>query len=175
MKPLKTTLAHIALATSLLTQPVFAQPSGLLLQSNGATGLSLGDADSRLHFRFKTEPVSASTLADTQKSLRSTIQADWPVIGFGLRTAIGLSWTSPDLNASTVTTPFLGLGWRSEPTRNSGWRLSAEMGTNLFNNSHCDTASLGCAALPAPGLNSDSAGSGLRLSPYLNFGASYRY
>lgn len=180
MKASASTLLSSILACLIVISPAYAQPSGLRLQGH-AEGFALRETDKGLRLRFSTETTPASlAAADPGPLARNTLRADWPVFGYGLHTSLGLSWNAQDSGnafSSTAVAPssFLGFGWRGEPFRNSGWKLSAELGANLSGGSGCAGSTAACPPLRPQGLSGDAGGNGLRLNPYINFGATINY
>lgn len=183
MKTSAAILWSTTLACMLAGAPAFAQPSGLRL-TEGNEGLSLRGADNGLHLRFSTQKLPATSMSDLPQEspslTRSTLRADWPVFGYGLRTSLGLAWDTGSTArfssqaAAPTPTPFVGFGWRSEPAHDSRWSLSAEVGTSVGHN-RCNGMILNCAAVPPLGMSGDAGGNGLRLAPYVSFGATYSF
>lgn len=180
MKASVSTLLSSTLACLVAIAPAYAQPSGLRLQGH-AEGFALRETDSGLRLRFSSEttPGSLST-AETTPLTRNTLRADWPVFGYGLHTSLGLSWSAQDAGSalsSTSAAPssFLGFGWRGEPLRNTGWKLSAELGANVSGSAGCAGTSAACPPMRPQGLSGDAGGNGLRLNPFINFGATINY
>ncbi|GAB2885387.1 hypothetical protein GCM10027046_12270 [Uliginosibacterium flavum] len=180
MKASASALLSSTLACLIAIAPAYAQPSGLRLQGH-AEGFALRETDSGLRLRFSSEtaPVSISA-AESSPLTRNTLRADWPVFGYGMHTSLGLSWSAPDAgntfsNTSVAPSSFMGFGWRSESIRNSGWKLSAELGTNVSGGSGCAGTGAACPPLRPQGLSGDAGGNGLRLTPYINFGATINY
>ena len=172
-------LCSAALASLLAAAPALAQPSGLRL-GGGNEGFSLRGTDNGLHLRLSTLTTPDSTSAPVGEAGRQTLRADWPVFGYGLRTSLGLSWNAAGRSGLSGTSDlapstFLGFGWRGEPVRNSRWSLSAEVGTSLASGTACHGSSMSCAMPRAQGLSGEASGNGLRLSPYVSFGATWSF
>jgi hypothetical protein len=178
------TAAITCMAGSLVA---LAQPSGLRLEKS-SEGFILRDTDSNgLRLRLTSLPTAVSPKAtdDTVASIvpgHQTLRADWSVLGPGLHTSLGLSWDNGrqiNLTSKTLaTTPttFMGFGWDSLPSRSSRWSLSAEVGTNLSGSYGCfGTIIQSCTKTHPLGLSGDAVGSGLRLNPYISFGATYSF
>ena len=180
MKASASALLSSTLACLIAIAPAYAQPSGLRWQGN-AEGFALRESDNGLHLRFSSETApNSSNAAETTPLTRNTLRADWPVFGYGLHTSLGLSWSTQEAGnafSSTTAAPssFLGFGWRGEPIRNSGWKLSAELGTNVSGGNGCAGSSAACPPMRPQGLSGDAGGNGLRLTPYINFGATLNY
>lgn len=180
MKASASTLLSSTLACLVAIAPAYAQPSGLRLQGH-AEGFALRETDSGLRLRFSSETAPTSiTAAETGPLTRNTLRADWPVFGYGLHTSLGLSWSAQEASntfSSTAVAPssFLGFGWRGEPLSNSGWKLSAELGANVSGSNGCAGSSAACPPMRPQGLSGDAGGNGLRLNPYINFGATINY
>ncbi|MFT4172887.1 MAG: hypothetical protein QM639_10035 [Rhodocyclaceae bacterium] len=131
-----------------------------------------------------------NTSIDTNLNRTPSVWADWRPFNNGLRTSAGMMWrdtlsdryptvdamNTADLDARyRVSTPFIGFGWVSTKTRESGWRLSAEVGAYASGAGDCRTSTLTCAVSSSMGLKLDSSNDGIRWSPYLSIGASYSY
>lgn len=179
MKASATAFLSTFLACLMAVTPVHAQPSGLRLQGN-AEGFTLRESDNGLRLRFSAETAPTS-IQSSSALTRNTLRADWPVFGYGLRTSLGLSWSAAEMStqyttrSSTEPTTFLGFGWRGEPIRNSGWKLSAEMGASVSGSRGCSSIGPACPITHPQGLSGDAGGNGLRLNPYINFGATLNY
>ena len=186
MKKSAAAVLNASLACLVAAAPAYAQPSGLRLQGH-AEGFALRESDNglRLHFT-STNPLNNAALATpgTAKAspTRNTLRADWPVFGYGLQTSLGLSWNTPETSSRSFSTAqispttFLGFGWHGEPFQNSGWKFSAEFGTSLSNGaSSCTGITSLCPTSQPQGLRSDASGNGLRLTPYVSFGATLSY
>jgi len=177
---------NTSLACLVATTPAYAQPSGLRLQGN-AEGFTLRGSDNGLRLRFtSTNPLHDTTALaasdPARNSLtRNTVRADWPIFGYGLRTSLGLSWSTPEAGNRSFSreqmapTTFLGFGWRSESFQSSGWKFSAELGTNLSGRNTCTGITSVCLTPQPQGLNGEASGNGLRLNPYVSFGATLNY
>ncbi|NSL54076.1 hypothetical protein [Uliginosibacterium aquaticum] len=165
--------------------PAHAQATGLRLkhtpesQQAGESGLRL--SFSSFSAAGEVTAAQSSPLFDAA-SVRNSLRADYPLLAKGVHTSVGVSWN--DLSASTsgqassrssqlAAVPFLGLSWQSSQARQNRWSLSAEVGTALAGN--CSGMAPSCSGAPTTGLNPSSSGSGLRLNPYVNFGATFRF
>lgn len=184
MKTGSLTLCAVVLASVLAGPAALAQPSGLRLDG-GSSGIILRDTESGLHLSFSARPAPATTTwwnaTDTtlpQDGSRNTLSADLP-LDLGLHTSLGLSWDSGNSvtgkTAGSTPSPFFGLGWNSEPSRSTRWALSAEVGTHLTGASTCKGVLLSCGAVQPAGLSGNAMGNGLRLTPYVSFGATYSF
>lgn len=162
--------------------PARAQATGLLLKEY-SEGITLHSTASGLRLNFKQlELNSLETPANHSSSsasvFRNELRADWPLSRNGLQTSLGLSWSGKgfsserSLSHGIAAKTFFGLDWYPGLQKHQRWSLSAEMGTALSNSSACSTILSYCTP---SGLNPQFSGSGLRLNPYLNFGATYRF
>lgn len=184
MKTRSLTLCAVVLASVMAGPAALAQPSGLRL-AGGSKGIVLRDTESGLHLSFSAQAVPATTTwwnaTDTptpQDSNRNTLSADLP-LDLGLHTSLGLSWDSGSIGAgktaNSAPSPFFGLGWNSEPSRSTRWALSATVGTHLTSAGTCKGALWSCGAVQPAGLSGNAMGNGLRLTPYVSFGATYSF
>lgn len=188
MKKQVSSLRLIPLVCLLAGTAAFAQPSGLLFDG-GKEGFTLRDTDNGLRLHFTSQPKSGTakeSIPDSTSKFtvptHNTLRAEWaiPYQNIGLHTSLGLSWDSDKpvsfTGRATTPTTFLGLGWSSAPSRTSRWSLSAELGTSLSNSTYgCFGVVQSCASQRPLGLSGDAAGSGLRLNPYVSFGATYSF
>lgn len=161
-----------------------AEAGGLRLKDH-IEGITLPAPGSGLKLHFVPAPRRAAPPALAASSLnetvvqRNSLRADWQWAGKSLHTTLGLDWSDITHQAGTHdytssdAIPFFGLGWDSGSSK-SRWRLSAEIGTAFAAGQPCN-ALVGCASLRSSGLNPYSTGSGLRLNPYVNFGATYTF
>ncbi len=167
-----------------LSLPAHAQATGLRLK---ASPDPLQAGESSLRLRYTSLAVAGDVLATQPAPLfevpitRSSLRADWPVLVQGVHTSIGVSWNdivatsgqASSRSSQLSATPFLGLGWQSSQSRQSRWSLSAEVGTALAGS--CSSTAPGCSGIQSTGLNPNASGSGLKLNPYVNFGATFRF
>ena len=189
VKTLSQALCVVTLASLLAGQVAFAQPSGLRLDSTSTRGIVLRDTENGLQLRLSSDPLVSPANPwgnedlNTQNGSHNTLRADWPLLDMGIHTSLGLSWDSGSTGVSGKTlgsTPstFVGLGWDSEPSRSSRWALSAQVGTHLGSNnsgSGCKSFLLSCTTTQPLGLSGNAVGNGLRLTPYVSFGATYSF
>lgn len=175
-------LAHAA--------PTHAQAAGLKLKSL-SEGVTLHSTDSGLRLQyigpasFAGEPSAGQSAALnlSTPTLRNSLRADWLVPGQGLHTSLGVSWNAQgksfaatsSLPSSLNPTPFMGLGWQPGAKQSSRWKLSAEIGTAFSGEKACPSIAVHCNSGPGNGFNLQSNGSGLRLNPYVNFGATFSF
>lgn len=161
----------------LAAQPLWAQPSGLRLQPGAPEGLSLRGHEEGLKLRFVSVPVvdQSAPSGAAAPLMRSTLAADWLLSGDGLSTSLGMSWnsTTGQLSFGTPAT-FVGLGWKGMVAHDSQLSVSAELGAR-YANTTCMLPLAGCDSTRTSAFSSDAGGSGLRLSPYISFGATLRY
>lgn len=188
MKSTVKTLCTTALVSLLGWQAALAQPSGLRLDST-SNGFVLRDSENGLRLRFSTQsttdssPFQSASEQFSRPGQRSSLSADLPLTDDGLHTSLGFSWDSnrlgtPGMAGSSTgsqTTPFFGLGWNSGASRSSRWALSAEVGTQFASASACRNSLLTCTTAPSLGLSGNAMGSGLHLTPYFSFGATYSF
>lgn len=180
------TLLSALLCTLCVTAPAHAQASGLRLKSH-SEGITLHAGESGLRLQFvSTTPIANQSAAGfdftSTTSPRNSLRADWPLLAKGLHTTLGLSWSSESRNSMASSSrssemnamPFMGLGWQGGLQQNSRWRLSAEVGTAFTGGSGCSGIPPSCSGA-ASGFRTYSSGSGLRLNPYVNFGATFRF
>lgn len=181
MRPVPRVLLAALLVTS--ASLAHAEAGGLRLKEHNE-GISLNAVENGLKLQFVPAPAQPPQTEQSGPALdervgRSTLRAEMDSFAPGLHTTFGLDWnavngnTAPSLNAFDAT-PFLGLGWQSSSRDSRRWRLSAEVGTAFTAGQPCNPL-VGCAAAPRTGLNPYSPGSGLRLNPYVNFGATYTF
>lgn len=177
---------RVLLAALLATSPFLAhaEAGGLRLKEH-SKGITLNAVENGLKLQFVPAPAQVPSAEQSGLSLgeragRSTLRAEMASFAPGLHTTFGLDWTSitgrtdPSLNTLEAT-PFLGLGWQSGARESSRWHLSAEVGTAFSAGQPCNPL-VGCSATqPRTGLNPYASGSGLRLNPYVNFGATYTF
>jgi hypothetical protein len=187
LNTLSQALCVVTLASLLAGQVAFAQPSGLRLDSASTRGIVLRDTENGLRLRFSTDSSSSpanpwgNENLNAQDSSHNTLRADWPLLDMGIHTSLGLSWDSgrtgvPGKSLGSTPSTFVGLGWDSEPSRSSRWALSAQVGTHLgSNNSGCKSFLLSCNTAQPLGLSGNAMGNGLRLTPYVSFGATYSF
>ncbi len=167
-----------------------AEGSGLRLKEY-SEGITLQSSENGLKLRFVPAPAEqaspapgveqSSSAADPgQTRARSILRADWPVFNSGLHTSLGLDWsntagTTGNTNRALDAMPLFGLGWETGSRRASNWKLSAEVGTAFVSGLPCNPL-VGCPLSNSPtGLNPYGYGSGLRLNPYVNFGATFTF
>jgi hypothetical protein len=177
-------LAALLCSTALTAQ---AEGNGLRLKEY-SEGITLHSVENGLRLQFVPSPWGTNAPAAEQSTpafeagtskARSMLRADWPVFGFGLHTSLGLDWSNPTKPSSAIDVkalgamPFLGLGWESGADA-SRWKLSAEIGTAFASGQPCN-ALVGCPRSRLTGLNPYGYGSGLRLNPYVNFGATFTF
>lgn len=166
-----------------LAAPAHAQ-SGLRLKEH-SEGITLHAAENGLRLQFTRLAPEAAPAASGHKldlSTRDSLRADWPLFSQNLHTTLGVSWNalsprggqSSSQASALNAVPFMGLGWQSALQSNSRWRLSAEIGTAFAAPRNCGGLVPACSA-PANGFKPQSSGSGLRLNPYLNFGATFSF
>ncbi len=183
---------RLLLLAALLCQAALnahAEGSGLRLKEY-TEGITLPTMENGLKLRFVPAPTEAtSPIPSAEQSAgfadaapprnRSMFRADWPV-GAGLHTSLGLDWSASagqtgSGNRTLDPMPLFGLGWESASGTPSRWKLSAEIGTAFVSGQPCN-ALIGCPAnRAAAGLNPYGYGSGLRLNPYVNFGATFSF
>lgn len=183
MKTILQALCAATLVSLLAGQTVLAQPSGLRLDGS-ARGIVLRDTENGLRLSFSSHPTTSdswwNTDAASQDGSHNTLSADWP-LDLGVHTSLGLSWDTARSGTAGKTTAsppatFFGLGWNSEPSRSTRWALSAEVGTHLTAGSNsCRSILMSCVAAQPAGLSGNAMGSGLRLTPYVSFGATYSF
>lgn len=141
-----------------------------------------------------TTAATAATAAPAQNGIaptltfgdRGTLSADWLDLGKGFRSSVGLSWRQPQAlnlertlrgetdSGGPATTPYLSFGWRGEPFRNSGWKMSAEVGAYFSGSGECRSDQY-CLRTRSAGLNPNANTSGIRWSPFISFGATLSY
>jgi hypothetical protein len=188
-------LLTVALALSTGSLATLAQPSGLRLDKS-YEGFALPNSqeasreaatDSGLYLRFTKLPQATLVDQDNKSTsldlpARSMLRADWSMLSPGVHTSLGLSWNNDQQivptgkGLSTSPTTFLGFGWDSLPSRSSRWSLSAEVGTNLSGSYGCFGAiAQGCTPAKPLGMSGEAVGNGLRLNPYISFGATYSF
>ncbi len=187
LNTLSQALCVVTLASLLASPVAFAQPSGLRLDSASTRGIVLRDTENGLQLRLTTDSGASPANPwgneglNAQDGSRNTLRADWPLLDMGIHTSLGLSWDSgrAGVSGKSLGTPstFVGLGWDSEPSRSSRWALSAQVGTHLGSNSNggCKSFLLSCNTAQPLGLSGNAVGNGLRLTPYVSFGATYSF
>jgi hypothetical protein len=188
VKTLSQALCVVTLASLLAGQVAFAQPSGLRLDNTNTKGIVLRDTENGLRLRLSSDPVAlpvnpwGNESPNAQDGSRNTLRADWPLLDMGIHTSLGLSWDSGRNGVSGKslgnTSTFVGLGWDSEPSRSSRWALSAQVGTHLGSSNSsggCKSFLLSCNTAQPLGLSGNAMGNGLRLTPYVSFGATYSF
>ena len=193
-----TSAALLSLATVCtigLTQTAQADTYGLRLTPS-AYGLTLSAPEGGLRLNLSLpgdkqvlgplfSPTSASLGKPASPNLtltdRTTLSADWMSLGNGFRSSVGLSWRQPQglgtdrpLRDNDSTTPFVSLGWRGEPFRNSGWKMSAEFGAYFSGYGECRSDQY-CLKGSNAGLNPNANPNGIRWSPFISFGATLSY
>lgn len=186
------TLCLDLLAALLCSSALTAQAEGTGLRlKEYSEGITLHAVENGLKLRFVPLAQGSLSIPATEQSVpafdtsgtvstHSMLRADWPVFGPGLRTSLGLNWNSQTSVFSTPgikpfeATPFFGLGWESGNRDASRWRLSAEVGAAFASGKPCYLLS-GCPGNRLTGLNPYGSGSGLRLNPYVNFGATFTF
>lgn len=175
---------------------VNAQPQGLrLVTTPYGLAISAPEGGLRLNLSLPGDtqqfgPLFAAPAAPAQPGSpqtltfgdRGTLSADWLDLGKGFRSSIGLSWRQPQFSGmdrtladspAGTTTPYLSFGWRGEPFRNSGWKMSAEVGA-YYSGNEC-RADQNCLRSRGAGLNPDANTNGIRWSPFISFGATLSY
>ncbi|MDQ7988221.1 MAG: hypothetical protein REI09_01195 [Candidatus Dactylopiibacterium sp.] len=171
-----------ALLFALTALTAQAEGGGLRLPDLAGGSLSDSPAERGLRLRFlaPAHSLPADTLTPGREFGasygRSSLRADWPVLGEGFRTVLGLSWASPARPTQSAPTalditPFISLGWTTSNVAQRGWHLNAEVGTAI-GGQRC--AFSGCKDT-FTGFDPHSSGSGLRLNPYVNFGATFTF
>lgn len=182
-------LSFLAALLCLTVHTAQAEGTGLRLKEY-SEGLTLQAAENGLKLRFvPAAPEQASPAPGAEQSgsiseasltrSRNMLRADWPVFSSGLHTSVGLDWSNTaGLTGSAGrpdAMPLFGLGWETGSRRASSWKLSAEVGTAFVSGLPCNPL-VGCPASSTPtGLNPYGYGSGLRLNPYVNFGATFTF
>lgn len=162
--------------------PAHAQATGLLLKKY-QEGITLHSTNNGLRLNFKQLELNSLETPSNHSSssasiFRNELRANWPLSSSGLQTSLGLSWSGDGFSSARglshgiAAKTFFGLDWYPGQKKHPRWSLSAEMGTALSNSGACNATLSYCTP---SGLNPQFSGSGLRLNPYLNFGATYRF